>query len=73
MERESLMSDADLKRNEWFPNFIIVRKPDGADGFQYGESQGEWRGMIREIQKGVKIQIDTIRDEIKKNNIKAEN
>jgi hypothetical protein len=73
MERESLMGEADLKRKEWFPNFIIVRKPDGVDGFHSGESQGEWRGMIREIQKGVKIQIDTIRDEIKKHNIKAEN
>ncbi len=37
MERESVMDEADLKKKEWFPNFIIVRKPEGADGFQSGE------------------------------------
>ena len=75
MEREQLMDRADLERREWFPNFIIVRKAvgDGADASQSGESQGEWQGLIREIQRGVKRQIDTIRDDIKKNNIKTEN
>jgi hypothetical protein len=75
LERESLMDKTDLQNKEWFPNFIIVRKPfiDGMDGSQSGESQGEWQGMLREIQKGVKRQIDVIRDDMKKNNIKAEN
>lgn len=48
MEREQLMDKADLERREWFPNFIIVRKPlgDGADASHSGESQGEWQGLL---------------------------
>jgi hypothetical protein len=40
MERESLMNEADLTNSEWFPNFIIVRKPllDGEDSSQLGET-----------------------------------
>jgi hypothetical protein len=40
IERESLMDEADIKNSEWFPNFIIVRKPllDGAESSHLGET-----------------------------------
>jgi hypothetical protein len=52
-----------------------VRKAlgDGVDASQSGDQYGEWQGLLREIQKGVKRQNDTVRDEMKKNNIKLEN
>jgi hypothetical protein len=44
------------------PNFIVVRKPfcDNKDGSS-GDSQNEWKGILRETQKGVKKQIDTLK------------
>ena len=46
---------------------------DGEDASHGGESYGEWQGLLREMQKGVKRQNETIREEMKKNNIKIEN
>ncbi len=72
-ERESLMSAAQLAQKNWFPNFLIVKKPDqSGDGFGVVEN-GEWQGLLREMQKGVKIQIESVKDEMKKYNLKIEN
>ena len=41
--------------NVIFMNFIIVRKPILENGdAQGGDQQNEWKGMLREVQKGVK-------------------
>ncbi len=57
-EFESTISESQKLNEEWFPNFIVVRKPlsSGSDS-QSGDSQNEWKGMLREIQKGVKKQV----------------
>ena len=57
-ERESIMSEDEYNK-EWFPNFIILCKPvsDGSDAD--GENMdSEWNGVLREIEKVVKSQID---------------
>ena len=46
---------------------------DGVDASHAGESYGEWQGLLREMQKGVKRQNETIKEEMKKNNIRIEN
>ena len=52
-EFEQLMTESQKQDKEWFPNFIIVRKPL-TEGASNGDSQNEWKGMLREVQKGVK-------------------
>jgi hypothetical protein len=58
-EHESTMT---CKFSNWFPNFIIVRKPfiENKDGSSDG-SQNEWKGILREMQRGVKKQIDALK------------
>jgi gas vesicle protein len=50
-----------------------VRKPllEGRDAS--GDSQNEWKGMLREMQKGVKKQIDALKQEQKIFNNTIEN
>ncbi len=65
-EYESIMSDKQklAYKETWFPNYIIVCKPqsEGRDA-QSGDSQNEWKGMLREVQKGVKKQIEALKME----------
>ena len=58
-ERESIMTEKDYKNKEWFPNFIILCKPisDGSN-VDSGNMDNEWNGVLREIEKVVKRQID---------------
>ncbi len=68
-EYESIMTETEKQNEVWFPNFIIVRKPisEGGDA-QGGDPQNEWKGMLREVQKGVKKQIDGLKQDQKKIN-----
>ena len=56
-ERESIMSQEEFQNKDWFPNYIILCKPlsegRNADG---GEVDNEWNGLLKEIEKGVKVQ-----------------
>ena len=66
------MNEAELMDSEWFPSFIVMRKPQtDSDNAQNGA--GEWQGLLREVQKGVKRQNETMREEIRKNSTKIEN
>ena len=62
MIRDHESTILNFKSSKWFPNFIIVRKPfiDNKDGSSDG-SQNEWKGVLREIQRGVKKQIDALK------------
>ena len=68
-EYESIMTEIEKQNEVWFPNFIIVRKPisEGGDA-QGGDPKNEWTGMLREVQKGVKKQIDALKQDQKKIN-----
>ena len=58
-ERESLMFDRDFKSKEWFPNFLILCKPNSEDSnADSGNMENEWNGVIKEIEKVVKRQIE---------------
>ena len=52
-----------------------MRKPliDGEDASQSGDVMGEWQGLLREVQKGVKRQNETMKEEMKKSNTRIEN
>jgi len=52
-ERESIMSDKDYQNKQWFPNFIVLCKPlsEGGNG---GETENEWNGLLKEMEKLVK-------------------
>ena len=72
-EREWLMSSEQLARKEWFPNYLIVRKPvQSGSGFA-GALIGEWQGILREIQKSLRLQVEGVKGDMKKNNMKIEN
>ena len=46
IERESVMSQSELDKNDWFPNYIVVRRK--ANGSQ--ESGQQWQGFVKEIK-----------------------
>jgi hypothetical protein len=58
-ERESIMSQEEYQNKDWFPNYIILCKPlsegRNSDG---GEVDTEWNGLLKEIEKGVKVQFE---------------
>jgi len=58
-ERESIMSENDFKNKEWFPNYIILCKPnsEGSDE-DSGNMENEWNGVLKEIEKVVKRQTE---------------
>jgi hypothetical protein len=59
-ERESIMTDDDFKKEEWFPNFIVLCKPISESSQSNGGNTGnEWSGVIKEIEKVVKSQINS--------------
>ncbi len=59
MERESIMSEKEYRNREWFPNFIILCKPkfDG-NNIESGNTENEWNGLLKELEKVIKRQID---------------
>jgi hypothetical protein len=58
-ERESLMSEDDFKNKDWFPNFMILCKPNSEDNnADSGYMENEWNGVLKEMEKVVKRQID---------------
>ena len=58
-ERESLMSEDDFKNKDWFPNFMILCKPNSEDSnADSGNMENEWNGVLKEMEKVVKRQID---------------
>ena len=58
-ERESIMSENDFKNKEWFPNYIVLCKPisEGSNA-DSGNTDNEWNGILREMEKLVKRQIE---------------
>jgi plasmid replication initiation protein len=58
-ERESMMSERDFKNKDLFPNFLILCKPNSEDrNSDSGNSDFEWNGILKEMEKVVKRQID---------------
>ena len=58
-ERESMMSERDFKNKDLFPNFLILCKPNSEDSnSDSGNSDFEWNGILKEMEKVVKRQID---------------
>ncbi len=56
-ERESLMFDSTFKNKEWFPNFLILCKPNSEDSnADSGNIENEWNGVLKEMEKVVKRQ-----------------
>ena len=53
-EYEQLLSDNEKENKDWFPNFLVVRKPVSEGGSNGDSTQNEWKGMLREVEKGVK-------------------
>ena len=47
VERELMMSENDLKNTDWFPNYIMLRRPADHEGFGEG---AQWQGFIKEIK-----------------------
>ena len=43
------MTEIQKQDKEWFPNFLIVRKPLSEEGASDGDPQNEWKGMLREV------------------------
>jgi hypothetical protein len=63
-EYETVMSDSDLNKKDWFPNFIIVRKglKDGRDS-KGKDSENRWDGMLKEVEKIVKAEMSAIKND----------
>ena len=56
-ERESLMPDNDFKKKNWFPNFIVLCKPNSEESnADSGNIENEWNGVLKEMEKVVKRQ-----------------
>ena len=68
------MSDSDLNKKDWFPNFIIVRKglKDGRDS-KGKDSENRWDGMLKEVEKIVKAEMSAIKNDQQKVNSRIEN
>ena len=57
-ERESIMSENDYKNKEFFPNYIILCKPiSEGSNLDSGNTDNEWNGILREMEKVVKRHI----------------
>jgi hypothetical protein len=58
-ERESLMFENAFKDKDRFPNYLILCKPNSEDSnADSGNMENEWNGVIKEIEKVVKRQIE---------------
>jgi hypothetical protein len=66
-ERESLMPENQFKNKELFPNFLILCKPNSEDSnADSGNMENEWNGVIKEMEKIVKRQIEASTSQQKK-------
>ena len=58
-ERESLMLENDFKNKQLFPNFLILCKPNSEESNgDSGNTDNEWSGVLKEMEKAVKRQIE---------------
>ena len=53
VERELHMEQKDFENNDYFPRFLLLRRPVGA-GNEEGE---EWQGFIKDIKQTLRINI----------------
>jgi hypothetical protein len=58
VEREQILTKSEMDNQDWFPNYIIVRRPVDTDGAEDG-SDG---ARIKEISIEVKNMADAIGD-----------
>ncbi|CDW75135.1 UNKNOWN [Stylonychia lemnae] len=68
VEREQFFSENDLKSTNYFPSYIVVRRPLNA----VSEEDGEWQGFIRDLKNtirttAVKSKADIIQNQNLKN------
>ena len=53
------MTENDFKNKEWFPNFLVLCKPISEDSnAESGNMDNEWNGVLKEMEKVVKRQIE---------------
>ena len=45
IERESVMSKSELGNDDWFPNYIVVRRKANSS-----QDSGQWQGFVKEIK-----------------------
>ncbi len=58
-ELESIIFESFFKNKEWFPNYLILCKPNSeGSNSDSGNMENEWNGVIKEIEKVVKRQIE---------------
>ena len=51
------MSENDFNNKDWFPNFMILCKPNSEDSNKdSGNMENEWNGVLKEMEKVVKRQ-----------------
>ena len=56
-ERESIMFYSNFQNKQWFPNFLILVKPNSDDSnADSGNMENEWNGVLKEMEKVVKRQ-----------------
>lgn len=67
VERESVMSEADLKNERWFPRYIVVRKEAESEASQSGA--GEWRGFVKDIKNGFERTVGKLKEEVQRENM----
>ncbi len=62
------MSRSDFEKNDWFPNFIILCKPvsEASNSEESGNMENEWNGVLREMEKVIKSQIEASKQHQKK-------
>ncbi len=69
-ERESMMSQEEYLKEDWFPNYIILCKPLSEGRNSDGEDmENEWNGLLKEIEKGVKRQFEVTNQQQKKSSL----
>ncbi|CDW71819.1 wd-40 repeat protein [Stylonychia lemnae] len=63
VEREQLFNEADLARTDYFPNFIVIRRPLNT---QTNEA-GEWQGFIKDLKYTIRTSAVKSKTEIIQN------
>ncbi|CDW79314.1 wd-40 repeat protein [Stylonychia lemnae] len=63
VEREQLFNAADLKSQEYFPNFIAIRRPLNTES----NESGEWQGFIKDLKYTIRTTAAKSKSEIIQN------
>ena len=58
IEREIMMSKKELKNPEWFPPYIIVKKPFDRSLSLSQDDDTQWQGFVKAIDRNMKIEND---------------